>query len=294
MNQLQISCFLAAAQADSFAQAADSLYLSAPTFGRHISSLEKELGFPLFLRGWKNCNLTPAGEIMYEGFLKMREDYRVFLGKATAAATSQSGHLSIGMLEGQLIDETIRAVLQMFQETYPGYTLELQRYSFHGMMESLDKGKLDVGITLTVEAKQYPDLDIIPLYEVRNEVVLSTKNPLAQHTGLRLKDFAGETFIEIEQSDSAVISSLMTQSCREAGFEPKIQTVPDLKSQILAVVLGQGVAAFNLYHQTYHHPSLVHIPVPELPSVEFCAAWSTPVYNPAVTYLINLFQGYLC
>ena len=68
MNQLQISCFLAAAQADSFAQAADSLYLSAPTFGRHISSLEKELGFPLFLRGWKNCNLTPAGEIMYEVF----------------------------------------------------------------------------------------------------------------------------------------------------------------------------------------------------------------------------------
>lgn len=293
MNQQQISCFLAAAQSESFAEAADKLFLSPPTFGRQIASLERELGFPLFMRGWKNYQLTPAGKIMFEGLAHLTEEYRDLLGRASEEAARQSGNLVVGMLEGQLIDDTLRSVLQLFQETYPNFKLEIKRYSFGEMMSQLLGGELDIGITLTVEAKQNPKLGVLPIYSVANDIVLSTKNPLIRRKDLQLSDLSEEVFIEIEQSDSPVISGLMTQSCRDSGFEPKTRYVKDLKSQILAVTLGQGVAAFNMYHQTCHHPALVHIPLQELPDVEFCLAWAQPVVNPAVTYFINVFRGFI-
>ena len=48
MTSVQIRCFLEAAHSGSFTEAAEKLYMTQPTFGRQISSLETELGFPLF------------------------------------------------------------------------------------------------------------------------------------------------------------------------------------------------------------------------------------------------------
>ena len=64
MTSVQIRCFLEAAHSGSFTEAAEKLYMTQPTFGRQISSLETELGFPLFLRGWKSYRLTAQGEIL--------------------------------------------------------------------------------------------------------------------------------------------------------------------------------------------------------------------------------------
>ena len=290
MNHTQIACFLAAAKAESFSDAADNMYMTPPTFSRQISSLEQELGFSLFERSWKNNQLTPAGMIMYEGFSKMAIEYNLLVSRAMSADAQMSGEITIGMLEGQLIDPALRDALTAFQKRYPGVTLELQRYSFHAMMAALESGKLDVGITLSVELLNKPDFNTMPLYSVANEIVLSENNPMATQTGLTLSDFAGETFVEIEVSDSPIISGLMLESCKRAGFVPKIHTEKNLRSQILAVELGKGVAAFNKYHQTYHHPSLCHIPVPELPEVEFSLAWKKSANNHALPCLVTIFH----
>lgn len=290
MNHTQIACFLAAARAESFSAAAEAMYMTPSTFGRQISSLEQELGFSLFQRGWKNSELTPAGTIMFEGFSKMATEYNLLVSRALRADADLTGTITIGMLEGQLIDPALRDALGAFQNKYPGVTIDLRRYSFHAMMEALEDGKLDAGITLSVELLSHPELNTMALYSVENEVVLSGNNPLAAGSGLTLSDFSQETFVEIEESDSPIISGLMLDSCKRSGFIPKIHTVKDLRSQILAVELGRGVAAFNKFHQTYHHPGLCHIPVPELPNVEFSLAWRKTSGNHALPCLISVFQ----
>ena len=86
MNHTQVACFLAAAKAESFAVAADSVYMTPPTFSRQIASLEQELGFSLFQRGWKNNQLTPAGQIMFEGLSAISMEYNLLLSRALNAA----------------------------------------------------------------------------------------------------------------------------------------------------------------------------------------------------------------
>lgn len=290
MNHIQIACFLAAAKAESFSTAADSMYMSPPTFGRQISSLEQELGFSLFQRGWKNNQLTPAGSIMFEGFSNMAIEYNLLVSRAINADAGVTGKLTLGLLEGQLVDAELRNALQVFGTHFPGVNLELQRFSFHSMLEALENSDLDAGITLTVELMNHPELNVLPLYTVDNELVVAESNPLAKREGLTLADFSEETFIEIEQSDSPIISGLMRDSCKRAGFVPNICNVPDLKAQISAVELGRGIAAFNRFHQTCNHPSLAHIAVPELPAVEFSLAWDKASGNRILPYLVSQFQ----
>ena len=60
MNSVQIRCFLEAARSGSFTEAAEKLYMTQPTFGRQISSLEKELGFALLHRA--KSGVQPTAE----------------------------------------------------------------------------------------------------------------------------------------------------------------------------------------------------------------------------------------
>lgn len=290
MNNTQIACFLAAAQSESFSIAADSMYMTPPTFGRQISSLEQELGFLLFQRGWKNNQLTPAGQIMYEGFSAMTAEYHLLVSRAANVDANISGTLTLGLLEGQLIDDELRSVLQAFEAHFSGVTLELKRYSFHDMLSALKSDELDAGITLTVELMNHGEFNSLPLYSVENDLVMSARNPLIARGKLSLSDCAEETFIEIEQSDSPIISGLMRDSCRRAGFEPHICTVTDLKAQIAAVELGRGIVAFNRFHQTCNYPGLAHTAVPELPAVEFSLVWSKAAKNLALPHLVSQFQ----
>lgn len=292
MNHTQVACFLAAAKAESFAVAADSVYMTPPTFSRQIASLEQELGFSLFQRGWKNNQLTPAGQIMFEGLSAISTEYNLLLSRALNVASNVVGTLVLGLLEGQLVDPDLRSVLQSFRSRFPGVTVELRRYSFHDMLKALKSTEIDAGITLSVELMNHPDMNAIPLYSVGNDMVFATDTFSDSVYAASLRDFADQTFIEIEQSDSPIISGLMLDSCKRAGFIPHICKVKNLKEQITAIELGQGVAAFNQFHQTCNHPGLTHISLPELPAVEFSFAWMKASGNQALPFLVSEMQRY--
>lgn len=282
MNDIQIKCFLAAAASQSFTEAAEKLYMTPPTFGRHISSLERELGYPLFLRGWKKLRLTAAGELMHKGFEEMIEKFQFLQTEAERLNSGQTGQLTIGILEGQLLDDRLRTVVRYFREAYPELILKLERYSFRAMEEALLCGSLDLGITPTVEVEQTDDLARKPFCTLPNYIVLPRDHPLARREDLTLADFAQESFLELASGECRMVSRLMQECCRRAGFEPKRVVCPDLNTQLFALEAGLGIMALNQNHMACNNPALVAKAVPGLPVGEFCAAWHRANINPAV------------
>ena len=97
------------------------------------------------------------------------------------------------------------------------------------MLKALKSAELDAGITLSVELMNHPDMNAIPLYSVGNDMVFATDTFSDSVYAASLRDFADQTFIEIEQSDSPIISGLMLDSCKRAGFIPRICKVKNLK-----------------------------------------------------------------
>ena len=288
MTSVQIKCFLEAARSESFTEAAEKLYMTQPTFGRQISSLEKELGFALFVRGWKSYRLTDQGVILRDGLTKLSAELADLLQQAKTLTTGGGGILRIGMLEGQLMDEQLFDWIRHFRMQYPGVEVSSLRYSFHDLLEAVRKNEVDLAITLQLDVEHRAEFQWRHLYALHNEIVFPKQSELGKKESLTLQDFAEQTFVEVEIGESDVVSELMKKSCLAAGFTPRFLRVPDLKAQMVAVEFGSGVAAFNQYHQACNHPELSHCPLPELPDVEFCLAWNRDTGNPAVKLFLDL------
>ena len=61
----RIRAFLAAAECLNFTEAARRLYITQPTLSKHISLIESDLGFKLFVRSNRSVSLTPEGAVVY-------------------------------------------------------------------------------------------------------------------------------------------------------------------------------------------------------------------------------------
>jgi DNA-binding transcriptional LysR family regulator len=288
MTSVQIKCFLEAAHSGSFTEAAEKLYMTQPTFGRQISSLEKELGFALFVRGWKSYRLTAQGELLRDGLTRLSGEFDALVEQAGRLTTGEGGVLRIGMLEGQLMDQRLYEWIQAFRKKYPGAEVTNLRYSFHDLLEAVRTDRIDLAVTLQLDVQSRPEFHWQHLYALHNELVIPKQLMPEKRDGLTLRDFAEQTFVEVETGESDVISELMQKSCQEAGFTPKFLRVPDLRAQMAAVEFGSGVAAFNQYHQACNHPGLAHCPLPELPDVDFCLAWNRDTGNPAVKLFLDM------
>ena len=66
MNLSQLNYFKKLAEVLHYTRAAQELFITQPTLSGAISSLEKELGAPLFERNRRSVLLTPYGEVFYE------------------------------------------------------------------------------------------------------------------------------------------------------------------------------------------------------------------------------------
>ena len=62
MELRQLEYFMITCEKGSFNQAAECLYTTQPNVSKVISSLEKELGRPLFERSSRGIHITPYGE----------------------------------------------------------------------------------------------------------------------------------------------------------------------------------------------------------------------------------------
>src|SRR3954454_17226179 len=61
MDIQQLRCFLAVAEKLHFGRAAERLHMTASPVSRVVKDLERELGADLFIRGYHQIQLTPAG-----------------------------------------------------------------------------------------------------------------------------------------------------------------------------------------------------------------------------------------
>ena len=197
MTSVQIRCFLEAAHSGSFTEAAEKLYMTQPTFGRQISSLETELGFPLFVRGWKSYRLTAQGEILCTGLTELTGQFDALLDRARRAFSGEGGRLRIAMLEGQLMDQTLYDWIQRFRTHYPGVEVSSLRYSFHELLEAVRTGDADLAVTLQLDVEERSEFQWKHLYALHNEIVFPKTSPLTQKPSLSLRDFSEETFVEV-------------------------------------------------------------------------------------------------
>ena len=147
MDIRHLQTLVTAADADSFASAAEQLFITPAAVSQQIRQLESELGILLFDRTNRPPSLSSQGESLVERARELVELFNDF--KATASAGRVRGQLSIGSITGimvSLLPETLRSL----SRRYPDVRIRIEEGSSRVLVRRIRRRELDAAIVSDV------------------------------------------------------------------------------------------------------------------------------------------------
>nr|WP_320133930.1 LysR family transcriptional regulator [uncultured Holophaga sp.] len=288
MDLSKLPYFIAVAERLSFTAAAEALCISQSTVSRHVQDFEQEVGRPLLLRNHRSVRLTPAGALLLEEARESLARMEAALQKARGLEGGLLGRLRIGVL-GTPEQKLFPGLLKRFRRQQPGVELEIQRFSWRRLNEQLQRGRLDLGFTLSMGLEDYPDLDRISLCSDRLMVVLPSDHPFAGREHLAFQELAGEAFILPSRIEAPAGSAWFAGLCAEAGFTPRIVAEPELMETVLMMVeSGLGISVLAGHVAQPPHPGLRFVPFADESSrTDLVLAWRRDNPNPAIPAFVE-------
>jgi DNA-binding transcriptional LysR family regulator len=247
--------------------------------------MEDELGIELFIREKKAVRLTPAGEVLAEGFKQLSADYQALVDKANAMHMGFSGNVNLGIVEGQLVCPPVSTALILIHDKYPDVRVNLTKHTMSGLRKSLANGDIDLAFTAQFDLRSDEELESEIVGKVSTYLVVPKSHPLVGKENLKLSDFKNSTFLSLSEDESPYIArnnaSLYGMRTLEA---------PNIGTLGLWLEAGYGIFPLNGNHQLRNNPNLAFIPMPELGETNEVIVWKRDNKNPALAMLVEQFR----
>lgn len=258
--------FVAAAEARSLKLAAEEkLHTTQPSLSRQIRDLEDEVGTPLFVRGAKGVELTPAGRVFLD-------HARVMLSQAVAAIQSarQIAHpakpsFALGFMIGH--DTTwLPEALKLLRDELPNIHVVISTQNSPQLAAALLHGGIDVAFLRREDGSD--DLDFMPLAEESFEVFLPSDHSLAAKNAIDVQELVGETFISVSGTALSIsgkqpaLRRTIDRYLKDNGIEIRpSHEVDNLGGVMSLIVSTRGIALLPLYAKTFLPDSVTTRPL---------------------------------
>ena len=238
IRQLQI--FAAAADAQSFARAAEALHISPAAVSFQIKQIEDGSGFAVFERIGRSVALTDAGNCLL-GYARQvlhalqDADQALSALRGVVGGTVRLGAVSTAKY-------IVPHVLARFQAEHPGVVINLRFGNRQQIADALDLGEID----LAVMGRPVEKSDVVaePFAAHPSVIIAAASHPLADASSLTLLDLVTERLITRE--DGSGTRMLTEQAYLAAGVTPRIGMTTDSNETIKqAVMAGMGIAVIS-------------------------------------------------
>ena len=284
MELYQLGYFIEIARQRSFTRAAGRLHMAQPALSQQIKNLEAELGTPLFNRGRKEVQLTAAGKAFLpraEGLLAQAEAAKAVVSDVARLCGGKLTIAAIPSVSACLLPE----VIQRFSRQHPQVALQLIEDSSERVADCVESGQADIGfLQLPASKSAFKAQTIISEPFV---LLVGKSHALAQQKAVQLRQLSAASFIFYKgrARDTAL------ESCRKAGFEPRIVcesgelgTIRALVAAGLGLAIVPRLAAGNL-------PTTIRNVAIREPKMQrqIAAVWQKgSVLSPAAATLLQL------
>lgn len=287
MTNMLYECFLAAVETLSFTSAAKRVHITQPAFSRNIASLEMEFGFPLFSRSKQNgLRVTPAGLVMYNGLKKMEKEFAELMCQAKSISRGEEGKLVISILSGSCMDSQTVGMIHRFRERYPQVEVILKSCTLAELVESVDHVRSDICFSSDVSIKKSENLLYQGVCRVESYLAVPSRLMCNREQVYALKDFKEEVFILSE--DAPTINTLLVETCKQSGFDPKTRMAPDYETKMLWVEIGMGLAGTSKEHYMKDSKFVDLVKVGDFRDIEYMLVWNKENYNPAIALFYSM------
>ena len=176
MELRTLKYFVTVAEELNITRAAALLHISQPPLSKQISSLEEELGTPLFIRGKRHLTLTEAGRLLYQ----RAKDILTLSDKTEAELLSlnrgMSGTVSIGLVEGMAPDIAAEWFAG-FHAIHPSVRFRILDGNSDDLIEKMRGGLIDLAVITTPYDQLL--LNSFPVGHEKMVALMNRSHPLA-------------------------------------------------------------------------------------------------------------------
>jgi len=155
--------FLAVAELRNFTKAAEASFVAQSALSQQISRLEHELGAPLFVRGKRGAELTPAGELLLPHARRLVTDEALARAEMRSYLGLEKGRLNIGLIQTAASAVDVAGLVAEFYARHPGIELHIVNQSSTEMAENVRRGTLDLALVGIGQDELPAGLDSRPL-----------------------------------------------------------------------------------------------------------------------------------
>ena len=235
MDIKQLKYFYTIAEEGQITSAAKRLHIAQPPLSYQLKTLEEELGVKLVERGSRNIKLTTAGLILYKRAKQILSLTKSTVDEIKDFSQGTNGTLSIGTVSSSgasLLDSR----LNIFHKKYPSINFEIYEGNTYELLESLDKGLIELAIVRT------------PFNSLGINSIFLDKEPMV---AAMVKDFnwTNNTVIDIfDLKDKPLIfyrrfERLIFKVCEYYNFQPTVFCMnDDARTSLLWANSGLGIA----------------------------------------------------
>ncbi|NLO98598.1 MAG: LysR family transcriptional regulator [Peptococcaceae bacterium] len=243
INDTKIKCFLTLAETLNFSSTANALFMTQQAVSKSIAALEKELGFPLFVRTTRSVILTKAGAKCYDFFSRFYKEYYEFIAEVQHEHSIRTSYINVGFQNYLDFGSAPKEALVALKKKNCALQLNGFRYCPNILVERLCNQNLDLILINGRFAPNHNDFKYLELTKMRLMLMVSADHPLATENAT-YKDFAEEPLItEAFVNESPVeFNNRVKREVGLWGLKPsKVICAPDRDSAYTSAELGIGI-----------------------------------------------------
>ena len=193
MTTKQIDYCIELAHTLNFSRAAENMFVSQPTLTYQIRLLEDEIGFALFERSGKGASLTPAGAQFVSFLSGMREDLKRAIEQGQNFSTKYKDSISVSMMVRQAVFFLPEA-MKLFSENYPDVQI-IPLFQYENGLDTFLKNEADILFSLKEDTRQIPGIRVQDLFDSHIYLIAQRDDPLAAKNLITEEDLYGRTLM---------------------------------------------------------------------------------------------------
>jgi LysR family hca operon transcriptional activator len=248
--------FVAVAEAGSLKLAAEeTLHTTQPSLSRQIRDLENEIGAPLFVRGARGVELTPAGRVFLDHARVMLSQAEAAVRSARQVARPVKPSFTLGFMIGH--DSTwLPETLHLLRDELPDIHVVISTQNSPQLAVALSQGMLDVAFLRREDG--LPELEFSLLIEEPLEVFLPTDHPLAARKSIKAQELVGETFLSVSGTALSAAGKppalrlAIDRYLKQCGIDIRPSHEVDNLGGVMSLIAStRGVALLPAYAKTF-------------------------------------------
>jgi DNA-binding transcriptional LysR family regulator len=190
LRNVEIFCDVVALR--SFSKAAEVHNVSQSSASQSVHMLEKRLGSQLIDRSKRPLELTPAGQVYYDGCRDLLDSFRKIEDRVQQMKNKVVGRLRIAAIYSVGLSQ-MEAYVKRFEELYPDVELHLEYLHPDEVYDRVLSDEADLG--LVSFPRDGGEISSIDWQEQEMVVVVAPTHRLAGRDSIDTADLDGEEFV---------------------------------------------------------------------------------------------------